>query len=206
MFMEERHQEISDIIQTNGKITISEITEKYGISDESARRDLRMLEGKGICQRTHGGAIVPRQVGVRPPANRDFENMTVYDNYREISRVAVNMIKENDTVYLTSGSFGHIMISLLPREFHFTVAVRNHDTDDTSTEVGDANFHARVILQRVEGGDFSIDGVRELLGIESAERGFHGGWLLLITSCHEYNGCCHRNKTFHDSLHDCECC
>ena len=28
MFMEERHQEISDIIQTNGKITISEITEK----------------------------------------------------------------------------------------------------------------------------------------------------------------------------------
>ena len=127
MFMEERHQKISDIIQTNGKITISEIVDKYGISEESARRDLRMLEGKGICQRTHGGAIVPRQVGVRPPANRDFENMTVYDNYREISRVAVNMIKENDTVYLTSGSFGHIMISLLPREFHFTVAVNSVD-------------------------------------------------------------------------------
>ena len=50
MFMEERHQEISDIIKNNGKITISEITEKYGISDESARRDLRMLEQKGICQ------------------------------------------------------------------------------------------------------------------------------------------------------------
>ena len=36
MFMEERHQEISDIIKTNGKITIAEITSKYGISDESA--------------------------------------------------------------------------------------------------------------------------------------------------------------------------
>ena len=42
MFMEERHQEISDIIKVNGKITIAEITEKYGISDESARRDLRL--------------------------------------------------------------------------------------------------------------------------------------------------------------------
>ncbi len=126
--MEERHQEISDIIKTNGKITIFEITEKYGISDESARRDLRMLEQKGICQRTHGGAIIPRQVGVRPPANRDFVNMPVYDNYKGISRAAVNMIKENDTVYLTSGSFGHIMISLLPRDIHFTVVVNSVDT------------------------------------------------------------------------------
>ena len=127
MFMEERHQEISDIIKTNGKITISEITEKYGISDESARRDLRMLEGKGICQRTHGGAIILRQVGVRPSANRDFVNMPVYDNYREISRAAVNMIKENDTVYLTSGSFGHIMVLLLPHDIHFTVVVNSVD-------------------------------------------------------------------------------
>ena len=38
MFMEERHQEISEIIKINGKITIAEITSKYGISDESARR------------------------------------------------------------------------------------------------------------------------------------------------------------------------
>ena len=128
MFMEERHQEISDIIKTNGKITISEITEKYGISDESARRDLRMLEQKGICQRTHGGAIILRQVDVRPPANRDFVNMPVYDNYKGISRAAVNMIKENDTVFLTSGSFGHIMISLLPRDIHFTVVVNSVDT------------------------------------------------------------------------------
>ena len=63
MFMEERHQEIVDIIKTNGKITVSEITAKYGISDESARRDLRILEQKGICKRTHGGAIPARQIG-----------------------------------------------------------------------------------------------------------------------------------------------
>lgn len=48
MFIEERHQEISDTIKANGKITIAEITSKYGISDESARRDLRLLEQKGM--------------------------------------------------------------------------------------------------------------------------------------------------------------
>ena len=44
MFMEERHQEITETINANGKVTIAEITAKYGISDESARRDLRLLE------------------------------------------------------------------------------------------------------------------------------------------------------------------
>lgn len=127
MFIEERHQEISDAIKTNGKITIAEITSKYGISDESARRDLRMLEQKGICKRTHGGAILPRQVSVSPPADRDFNSMPIFDNYREISRAAARKIRENDTVYLTGGSFGHIMVSFLPRDIRYTVVVNSVD-------------------------------------------------------------------------------
>lgn len=54
MFMEERHQKILEAIGANGKITISEIAQKYQISDESARRDLRLLEQKGLCKRTYG--------------------------------------------------------------------------------------------------------------------------------------------------------
>ena len=127
MFMEERHNEITQRIKTNGKITISEITEKYDISDESARRDLRLLEQKGICKRTHGGAILAGQVSVRPPKDRNFESMPIYDNYKEIARVAAGMIKENDTVYLTGGSFGYIMVSLLPRDIHYTLVVNSVD-------------------------------------------------------------------------------
>lgn len=127
MFMEERHQEITEIIRTNSKITIAEITAKYGISDESARRDLRLLEQKGICKRTHGGAIVMQQVSVRPPIDREFDKMPVFDNYREISRQAVTKIRENDVVYLTGGSFGYIMVSFLPKDIHYTVVVNSVD-------------------------------------------------------------------------------
>ena len=127
MFIEERHNEISEIINLNGKITISEITGKYGISDESARRDLRLLEQKGICKRTHGGAIRAGQVSVRPPKDRKLDEMPVFDNYREISRTAASMIRENDIVYLTGGSFGYIMISFLPRAIHYTLVVNNVD-------------------------------------------------------------------------------
>lgn len=127
MFIEERHQEITDIIIANGKITIAEITEKYGISDESARRDLRMLEQKGVCKRTHGGAIAAKQVSVRPPVDRDLASMPVFDNYREISMAAAKMIRENDTIYLTGGSFGYIILPFLPRDVHYTVVVNSVD-------------------------------------------------------------------------------
>lgn len=127
MFIEERHSEIAKQIVTNGKITISEISEKYGISDESARRDLRLLEQKGLCKRTYGGAILPVQVGFRPPVNRDFENMPVFDNYKEIAQAAVSKISENDVIYLPSGSFGAIMVTFLPRDISYTLVVNSVD-------------------------------------------------------------------------------
>ncbi len=127
MFIEERHFEISEVIKAKGKITITEITEKYNISDESARRDLRLLEQKGICKRTRGGAISVKQIGIRPPADRNFETMPIYDNYREIARTAVAKISENDIIYLTSGSFGHIAISFLPKDIHYTIVVNSVD-------------------------------------------------------------------------------
>ena len=127
MFMEERHQKILQTIQSQGKITVAEITETYGVSEESARRDLRLLEQKGNCKRTHGGAIAPHQVHVKPPENRDFEKMPVFDNYREIARTAATMIRENDVVYLTGGSLGYILLSFLPRNFYYTLVVNSVD-------------------------------------------------------------------------------
>ncbi|MBO4887489.1 MAG: DeoR/GlpR transcriptional regulator [Firmicutes bacterium] len=125
MFMEERQQEIADIIKEIGKITVSEITEKYEISDESARRDLRILEKQGLCKRTHGGAIRLGQVNVRPPEDRSFDTMTILDTYREIAREAARRIQDNDTIYLTGGSFGHIMCLFLPKDIHYTLIVNN---------------------------------------------------------------------------------
>lgn len=127
MFIEERHQKIMDSINKNGKITVAEITSEFGISDESARRDLRLLEQKGFCKRTHGGAIILPKVNVRPPLDRDFDCMPVFDNYREIARAAAKRICENDVVYLTGGSFGYIMISFLPKDIRYTLVVNSVD-------------------------------------------------------------------------------
>lgn len=125
MFIEERHSAIEATIKSEGKISVAEIREKYGVSDESARRDLRILEQRGLCKRTYGGAISVQQVSVRPPEDRDFSTMPVFENYRLIAIEAAKMIKENDIVYLTGGSFGHIIIPYLPKNFRYTIVANN---------------------------------------------------------------------------------
>lgn len=127
MFMEERQKTILERIEKNGKITTAEITELFGISEESARRDLRMLETKGLCKRTHGGAIALTQVSVRPPADRNFDEMPIYETYDSIAKEAAGMIRNNDIFYLTGGSFGFIMLPHLPRDIRYTIVTNSVD-------------------------------------------------------------------------------
>ena len=125
MFIEERHKSILDIIKLNGRISIGEIQEKFDVSVDSARRDLRILEEKGLLKRTHGGAIPIMQVNACPPRYRDMHDMEVYENYAAIAKKAATFIKENDIVYLTSGSVGFVMLKYLPRDTQYTLVVNS---------------------------------------------------------------------------------
>ena len=55
MFIEERHKKILEMLQKNKSITNQEIQDMFGISYDSAKRDLRLLEEQGMLKRTHGG-------------------------------------------------------------------------------------------------------------------------------------------------------
>jgi DeoR family transcriptional regulator, fructose operon transcriptional repressor len=86
---------------------------------------LRILEEKGLLKRTHGGAIPIYQVNFCPPRVRDMKEMEVYDNYAAIAKRGAAFIKENDVVYLTSGSLGFVMLNYLPKDIKFTLVVNS---------------------------------------------------------------------------------
>ena len=145
LFMVERLQMVADIIAAEGSVTVEKMKEIFGISHETARRDLLLLERKGLCTRTHGGAIRPLyssgQVSVRPPAPRDFASQPVFPEYLAIARRAAGYIRENDSVYLTGGSFGHIMLGFLPRDFYYTVVVNSSDMASDLRSLGNADIY-----------------------------------------------------------------
>lgn len=64
MFIEERHKKILEMLQKNKSITNQEIQDMFGISYDSAKRDLRLLEEQGMLKRTHGGAILRETIGL----------------------------------------------------------------------------------------------------------------------------------------------
>ena len=54
---DERREEIIGIIQENGKVKVSALSQHYGISEVSIRKDLEILEAEGHLSRVHGGAV-----------------------------------------------------------------------------------------------------------------------------------------------------
>ncbi len=103
--VDERHKIILETLKNKGTIKAREIQEMFDIGFDTARRDLRILEEKGLLKRTHGGAIPLLQVGHTIPefyTHKDIKS--VKDNYMKISKRAIKYIKENDVVFLTHAS------------------------------------------------------------------------------------------------------
>lgn len=115
MFIEERHQAILGILEEKGSITTADIQEKFSVGYDSAKRDLRILEEKGLLKRTHGGAIPARQIAFgRPPKLTCKDIIEVKENYLAIAKKAVSMIKNDDVIYITPATVGYFMAQNLP--------------------------------------------------------------------------------------------
>ena len=61
MFMEERLNEILNIIKEEKKVLVKELSEKFNVSESMIRKDLQRLEKEGKVKRTYGGAILERE-------------------------------------------------------------------------------------------------------------------------------------------------
>lgn len=129
MFIEERHQAILDTIARNGSITTGEIQEKYGVSYDSAKRDLRILEEKELLKRTHGGAIPLRKIGwdgdCSDLTSQERVGENIKENYLAIAKRAVSLIEEKDVIWLPGASIGYLMAKNMPPELHCTAATNS---------------------------------------------------------------------------------
>ncbi|WP_144629994.1 DeoR/GlpR family DNA-binding transcription regulator [Arthrobacter woluwensis] len=57
MFAEERHSAIADLLTAHGRVTVTELAQRFTITPETVRRDLALLEEQGELRRVHGGAV-----------------------------------------------------------------------------------------------------------------------------------------------------
>ncbi|APE36466.1 D-beta-D-heptose 1-phosphate adenosyltransferase [Nocardia mangyaensis] len=57
MYAEERQQAIATLIGQRGRVSVAELADQYGVTTETVRRDLAVLDRLGLIRRVHGGAV-----------------------------------------------------------------------------------------------------------------------------------------------------
>jgi DeoR family fructose operon transcriptional repressor len=102
MYAEERQQEILRRARAEGRVDVVGLAEALGVTSETIRRDLTVLERAGVLRRVHGGAIPIERLGFEPAvAARD----TVMTAEKErIAKAAVPDLPEGAPIILDAGT------------------------------------------------------------------------------------------------------
>lgn len=98
----ERHKYILSSLQKDGYVKVLDLAKQLDVTAVTIRKDLKILEEKGMLYRTHGSAS---------PANPHAGDRHVTekekikpDEKQKIGKAAARLIHENDSVIINSGS------------------------------------------------------------------------------------------------------
>jgi len=57
LFLQERREQIITLVEQVGRISVADLSERFGLSQATIRTDLDALAASGLLVRTHGGAV-----------------------------------------------------------------------------------------------------------------------------------------------------
>ena len=97
VFAPERQEEIARMIQDLGRVRVTDLATRFGVSSVTIRKDLLVLESEARLVRTHGGAIAPR-VGNRPEPAFEVRERLQRDEKARIGEAAAALINDGDSV------------------------------------------------------------------------------------------------------------
>jgi len=101
LFSLEREKLITTELKDGAK-SLDELSSSLGVSTATVRRDLMMLEKKGVVKRIHGGAIRLDILEGEPIFNE--KKLIRKKEKSEIAVKAASLLKDGDSIYLDGGS------------------------------------------------------------------------------------------------------
>ncbi len=120
MLAKERQKKIDQMLTEHGAVLVGELTERFGVSIETVRRDLLAMEKEGRLVRVHGGAMI--KGALTPVRSFDERNSAHEKEKEELSRMAMRYIAEGDVIGIDEGSTGLVFSGVLKDHFsHLTV-------------------------------------------------------------------------------------
>ena len=106
-----RQSRIMELIKRDGLVTVEALSKRLNVSVITIRRDLSLLEEKGVLERTHGGAILTQQI--EREFNYSEKDRINTEQKESIGRAAAALIEDGDTVFVNSGSTTYQVVRFL---------------------------------------------------------------------------------------------
>ncbi|WP_181308671.1 DeoR/GlpR family DNA-binding transcription regulator [Rufibacter sp. XAAS-G3-1] len=98
----ERHQHIITKLQHKGQVNVLDLCDELSVSSVTIRKDLKLLEDKGLLFRTHGGATQNNPYTIDRPVN-EKEHIQINEKNR-IGMASAKLIEPNDSILIASGT------------------------------------------------------------------------------------------------------
>jgi len=102
---------IGDYLKIHNQATIKELAKEFSVSEITIRRDLTLLEEKGIVNKVYGGAVynfdrIHQKLEI-PVSKRQAENISAKQT---IGELVASLVEEGDTIFIDAGSTMYRMI------------------------------------------------------------------------------------------------
>lgn len=129
MLAKERQDAVCALLKKDGAVTTGKLMEQFGVSIETVRRDLLVLEEAGQLQRVHGGAVAAGDM--QPILALPQRNQARSAQKQELSRTAAAFVSEGDILAVDSGSTAILFAQALKQRFSsLTVVTHSRDVFD----------------------------------------------------------------------------
>ncbi|MDX1681224.1 MAG: DeoR/GlpR family DNA-binding transcription regulator [Akkermansiaceae bacterium] len=108
----ERHRQILELLSEGGSVRTAEISERFGVTDETVRKDFELLERRGELRRIHGGASKLERV--RPDLSFHERQAVMRAEKQAIARLAASRIQPGEIIFLDASSTALTLTEYLP--------------------------------------------------------------------------------------------
>ena len=121
VYMQTRRETIAQLIETQGRISLDELTERFkDVSSMTIRRDLLYLEEKGDIIRIRGGAISIKELQKKREDNLYHRALSNTREKKIIAQKAISVIEVGLSVFIDAGSTSLFFVKQLP-DIHYTI-------------------------------------------------------------------------------------
>jgi DeoR family transcriptional regulator, fructose operon transcriptional repressor len=121
LYAEERQSAIADLVTRDRRLRVSETAESFGVTTETVRRDLAILERQGVIHRVHGGAVPAEPLPALHSSVAEHDSAAATQKER-IARAAIALLPASGgSLILDGGTTTGRLARLLPVDSSLTV-------------------------------------------------------------------------------------